>query len=317
PAPSHAFGQRRGRQCGRCSARCTRRNGSLCGNGHRQVRGPRQGREHGGGDQGGGILQPWRGQVLRHQRASAVDICQRAAAAVHGSAADACRQVQELDRGACGRSRSDIRRSPGLAERPLSRGVPEALRAEACRPSVPGGGGGERQGVPGMGPSGATARATEGRAGEGSPQAGRTRTQVALALGKVGQVTRTTVKLIWKFNLALIGIFVIGFVLVALVLYRVLEANAREEALQNARIMMEAASSIRNYTNTQIKPLLETQLKYKFLPQSVPAFSATEQFNDLRKKYPEYFYKEATLNPTNPRDHATDWEVDVVNQFRQ
>jgi len=140
---------------------------------------------------------------------------------------------------------------------------------------------------------------------------------VALALGEVGQAARTTVKLIWKFNLALIGIFVIGFVLVALVLYKVLQANAREEALQNARIMMEAASSIRDYTNTQIKPLLETQLKYKFLPQSVPAFSATEQFNDLRKKYPEYFYKEATLNPTNPRDHATDWEVDVVNQFRQ
>ena len=67
----------------------------------------------------------------------------------------------------------------------------------------------------------------------------------------------------------------------------------------------------------QIKPLLETQLKYKFLPQSVPDFAATEQFNDLRKKYPEYAYKEATLNPTNPRDHATDWEVDVVNQFRQ
>ena len=124
-------------------------------------------------------------------------------------------------------------------------------------------------------------------------------------------------KLIWKFNLALIAIFVVGLALASLVSYRVLQANARDEALQDARIMMEAASSIRNYTDTQIKPLLETQLKYKFLPQSVQAFSATEQFNDLRKRYPAYFYKEATLNPTNPRDHATDWEVDVVNQFRQ
>jgi protein-histidine pros-kinase len=80
---------------------------------------------------------------------------------------------------------------------------------------------------------------------------------------------------------------------------------------------MEAASATRNYTQRQIQPLLETQLKYKFLPQAIPAFSATEQFNDLRKKYPDYAYKEATLNPTNPRDHATDWEVDVVNGFRQ
>jgi len=81
-------------------------------------------------------------------------------------------------------------------------------------------------------------------------------------------------------------------------------------------VMMESALSSRSYTNSQIKPLLETQLKYSFLPQSVPAYAATEQFNDLRKKYPDYNYKEATLNPTNPRDRATDWEADVVNQFR-
>ena len=66
---------------------------------------------------------------------------------------------------------------------------------------------------------------------------------------------------------------------------KVLQENAREEILQNARLMMEAALSSRTYTNTQIKPLLETQLKYVFLPQTVPAYAATEQFNDLRKKH--------------------------------
>ncbi|HNO88666.1 MAG TPA: DUF3365 domain-containing protein, partial [Rhodocyclaceae bacterium] len=35
-----------------------------------------------------------------------------------------------------------------------------------------------------------------------------------------------------------------------------------------------------------------------------------------RKKYPNYAYKEATLNPTNPRDRAADWEADLVNTFR-
>jgi HAMP domain-containing protein len=49
----------------------------------------------------------------------------------------------------------------------------------------------------------------------------------------------------------------------------------------------------------------------------VPAFAATEQFNELRKNYPDYTFKAATLNPTNPRNHATDWEIDIVNQFRQ
>ena len=53
-----------------------------------------------------------------------------------------------------------------------------------------------------------------------------------------------------------------------------------------------------------------------FHPQSVPAFAATETFNYLRETFPDYFYKEATLNPSNLRDRATDWEADVVNHFR-
>jgi protein-histidine pros-kinase len=96
----------------------------------------------------------------------------------------------------------------------------------------------------------------------------------------------------------------------------VLQANAREEIVQNARLMMEAALASRSYTNTQIKPLLEAQLKYTFLPQSVPAYAATETFNDLRKTHADYGYKEATLNPTNPRDRASDWEADIVHAFR-
>ena len=123
-------------------------------------------------------------------------------------------------------------------------------------------------------------------------------------------------KLIWKFNLVLLGIFALGFLIAGYVSYRALQANAREEILQNARLMMESALSTRNYTASQIKPLLDTQMRYKFLPQTVPAFAATEQFNELRKKHPDYTYKEATLNPTNLRDRAADWEADVVNVFR-
>ena len=123
-------------------------------------------------------------------------------------------------------------------------------------------------------------------------------------------------KLIWKFNLVLLGIFVLGFLISGYISYRALQTNAREEILQNARLMMEAALASRNYTTTQVKPLLDTQMRYKFLPQTVPAYAATEQFNDLRKKHPDYAYKEATLNPTNLRDRAADWEADVVNVFR-
>jgi protein-histidine pros-kinase len=124
-------------------------------------------------------------------------------------------------------------------------------------------------------------------------------------------------KLIWKFNLAILAVAAVAFILAAIVSYTVLHANARDEVLQNARVMMESANASSDYTNAQVRPLLETQLKYKFIPQSVPAFAVIEQFNELRKNYPDYTFKAATLNPTNPRNHATDWEIDIVNQFRQ
>jgi len=124
-------------------------------------------------------------------------------------------------------------------------------------------------------------------------------------------------KLIVKFNLVLFLVFAIGFAAVGFFANRLLQRNAKEEIVENARIMMEAALAVRAYTSTQIKPLLETQIKYSFLPQIVPAYSANQYFGQLHKKFPEYAYKEATLNPTNPMDRATDWEADIVNAFRQ
>lgn len=125
------------------------------------------------------------------------------------------------------------------------------------------------------------------------------------------------VKLLLKVNLLLLIVFVAALFVSYHIAKDMLIANAQEEIQDNARIMMESALAVRNYTSSQVAPLLSTQLKYEFVPQSVPSYSATEYFQMLRKSRPDYTYKEATLNPTNPRDRAVDWEVDVVNRFRQ
>jgi HAMP domain-containing protein len=122
--------------------------------------------------------------------------------------------------------------------------------------------------------------------------------------------------LIVKFNLILILVFAVALVPAAYLSNRLLQANARTQIVQHARIMMQTALATRGYTNKQIKPLLAPRLAEEFLPQSVPAYAATEIFNNLRESNPEYAYKEATLNPTNPRDRTVDWEADIVNAFR-
>ena len=80
--------------------------------------------------------------------------------------------------------------------------------------------------------------------------------------------------------------------------------------------MMDSALSMRAYTSEEIVPLLSAQMAKDFLPQSVPSYAATQNFLKLREHHPEYAYREATLNPTNLRDRATDWEADIVQQFR-
>jgi len=118
-----------------------------------------------------------------------------------------------------------------------------------------------------------------------------------------------------KFNLVLFVVFLAGLGVTGYVSYELLHRNARAEVLRNAGVMMEAALSMRGYTVGHVRPALPVDPE-KFLPESVPAFAATEIMALLRKKYPDYSYKEAALNPTNPRNRAVEWETDIVNVFR-
>jgi len=120
-----------------------------------------------------------------------------------------------------------------------------------------------------------------------------------------------------KINLALAVVFLAGLVITGYISRAILQDNAKREVLTHAGIMMQSALAARAYTINEIKPLLVDKLGDKFLPQSVPSYAATQEFNRLRESHPEYWYKEATLNPTNPRDRSTEWETDIIQQFRK
>ncbi|MGH8513893.1 MAG: c-type heme family protein [Gammaproteobacteria bacterium] len=118
-----------------------------------------------------------------------------------------------------------------------------------------------------------------------------------------------------KFNLVLLTVFAIGLGATGYISYELLHRNARDEVLRNAGVMMEAALSSRVYTSTKVRAALPYDPD-KFLPESVPAFAATQVMAQLRKKYPDYSYKEAALNPTNPNNRVVEWENDIVRAFR-
>jgi len=122
--------------------------------------------------------------------------------------------------------------------------------------------------------------------------------------------------LLVKFNLILVLVFAVARVPAGYITNGLLHRNARAQVVENARIMMQTALATRTYTVKQIRPLLAPRLEEEFLPQSVPAYSATKVFNYIRESHPAYTYKEATLNPTNPRNRTVEWEADIVNAFR-
>ncbi len=125
-------------------------------------------------------------------------------------------------------------------------------------------------------------------------------------------------KLSVKFNLIFLLVFGLGLAATGWIASRFLQQRARDEVVQQARLMMETSLSTRNYTSTEIRPILEKYQRKNdaFYPESVPSFSAIKIFSFLRTQYPDYSYREATLNPTNPEDRAVDWESDLVHTFR-
>jgi HAMP domain-containing protein len=125
-------------------------------------------------------------------------------------------------------------------------------------------------------------------------------------------------KLLLKFNLIFVLLAGTGLAVVAHVAYRFLMENAKAQVVQQAQLMMESARATRDYTSEELKPLLAkvTVGENEFIPQTVPAYGATQSFARLRKRYPDYTYKEAALNPTNPRNRAEDFEADIINTFR-
>jgi HAMP domain-containing protein len=125
-----------------------------------------------------------------------------------------------------------------------------------------------------------------------------------------------SMKLLVQINLALGGVLILSAWGLGYACAQMLNASARQELIQQAALIMDGAVATRDYTTEEILPLLDTAMKTDFPPQSVPFYAATQNFLKVHARHPEYSYKEATLNPTNLRDRAMDWESDLIQQFR-
>ncbi len=124
-----------------------------------------------------------------------------------------------------------------------------------------------------------------------------------------------------QFTLFFTIVFIGGVVISGLALSNAMQQLAKVEITARAHMMIQTMNAVRNYTSDNIKPQLADQLatSSSFIRETVPAYAAREVFEHFRQ-YPEYenfLYKEATLNPSNPRDQADEFETNLVSTFRQ
>ena len=127
-------------------------------------------------------------------------------------------------------------------------------------------------------------------------------------------------KLASRFTVLLSLVFISSIILTGVILSQAVQHKAKTEVAAQGRLLMAMMISVRDYTSKNINPLLNYKLETepKFIPETVPAFSATTVFQNLiqNQKYKDFFYKEAVINPTNLRDKADNFEIEIVEQFR-
>ncbi len=119
-----------------------------------------------------------------------------------------------------------------------------------------------------------------------------------------------------KFNITLTVTFLVALAIAAPVIWWIEADHARKTVLNEARILREAALAIRQYTATEVRPLLSPHYQDQFLPHTVPSFAAQQNLLTVEESLSNYSYKEAALNPTNPADLADDFEAALIEELR-
>ena len=121
----------------------------------------------------------------------------------------------------------------------------------------------------------------------------------------------------FRFGLIFILCLALGVAVVSYISYTLEFRGARDEVNEKSRVLLEVGAAMRAYTSEEVDPLVrELGLDKDFHPQMVPSYAAQSALERVRKEFPEYLYRESSLNPTNVADRASDWEVGLMRAFQ-
>lgn len=109
--------------------------------------------------------------------------------------------------------------------------------------------------------------------------------------------------------------FFFGVSVAGYVSFKLETRQGSEEVRLKASMLLESGLAVRAYTSDAIAPILSALRDGDFHAAQVPSFAAQNVMRRLAEKFPDYRYRESSLNPTNLADRASDWEVGLLRAF--
>jgi len=119
-----------------------------------------------------------------------------------------------------------------------------------------------------------------------------------------------------RFLVILLIIFLLSLPLLAGSSYFVLKKNVNREVFENAKVFLFTMESIRKHYGDVTRPAVVKELPDKFIVEAMStSFNARGIAERVRKEFPQYIFKHASLNPRNPINKADRFEEQIISKF--
>jgi HAMP domain-containing protein len=119
-----------------------------------------------------------------------------------------------------------------------------------------------------------------------------------------------------KFNIVLITIMLFSISVSIFASGYILNKSAQNNVVNNARLLLTTVEASDSFTSNIAHPALLRALPGKYVVEVMSsAFSTRSVFEKIKEKYPEFYFKQAVINPRNRKNLADTFETRIIEQF--
>ncbi len=126
----------------------------------------------------------------------------------------------------------------------------------------------------------------------------------------------TNLSLKVKFALIMVLIGFVANLSIAIVSYYYIEGFKKRELTHDAKIILLAEKSSRDYTSNILRPAVMNATKKFVMPAESATFVALGVAKIFKKFMPDYIYQEPTLSPLNLKNRADAFQKNIIYKFK-